>query len=107
MGPVLTCLHRGGHRLEQFRVTLAEVGGAQHADEIDDFLAISILQYRVLAALDEDRKRKDSSRGMLAINLQELLRLGGQSHDLALSLIFPGHDCRTSGITDETIYRNS
>jgi hypothetical protein len=40
---VLTGLHRGGHRLEQFRVTLAQVGGAQHADEVDYFLAIDIL----------------------------------------------------------------
>jgi hypothetical protein len=61
MGPVLTCLHRGGHRLEQFRVTLAEVGGAQHADEIDDFLAISILTaLRQLA----NNTGKGTGRGM-------------------------------------------
>jgi hypothetical protein len=42
-GLVLTGLHGGGHRFEQFRVTLAQVGGAQHADEIDDFIAIDIL----------------------------------------------------------------
>ena len=40
---ILTGLHRGGHRFEQFRVTLAQVGGAQHADEVDYFLAIDIL----------------------------------------------------------------
>lgn len=43
MRVVLTGLHRGGHRFDQFRVTLAQVCGAQHADEVDDFLAIDIL----------------------------------------------------------------
>lgn len=42
-GLVLTGLHGGDHRFEQFRVTLAQVGGAQHADEVDDFIPIDIL----------------------------------------------------------------
>jgi hypothetical protein len=42
-------------------VTLAQVGGAQHADEVDDFLAIGILV--VLSHLTNDTIKRKMAGG--------------------------------------------
>lgn len=110
-GDIHTGLHRVTDSLQKLRLALAEVGCAQHADEVNDLLSVDILEvrqfsigfptprastaayleYRSFARLDEDGKGKHSARRVLSINLKQPRCLGRQSHESNLGDSY-GHE---------------